>query len=848
MTFASTQLFPRLARVWCALLLLSCANGQAATYALPNNVTSSPFTCTGSGGSYNCAHSISISKDNVISLNSDVTLNVAGSLTIAKNLTIITNGHSLSWVVSGNVQIDKSLNATMNITASGNVNIDKDASYTGNIVASGNITFAKDAEITGSLKGTNISISQGTIITGTVTASGTLTVASGSTIVGTCSGASSNYTCSAASGIDHVRLNHSGSGLSCSSPVTVYACAGSDSAGSCTADSHALSGFVTAFAGTVQLGRVSFSIAAGQGSTTVYMQASSAQATTLGVSSLSAPPTNTNTCWNGSSASCTFTFTAAGFLLSVPNHYAETSQTLSLKAVRKSTNSLECVPNFANTSKDVDFNCSYSNPTTGTLPVKLNGVALNAAASDTSACDATGQTLSLNFDSTGSTTVPFSYADVGGVTVTASQFDAGMTGSTTVIAAPKSFSIAASPSPGTIKAGVDFSTAVSALTSLGNIAPNFGAESVEQKPTFTHTLCKPNGGTVGTISAIPDWNTSVSPPQVTLNWSEVGNIDLTATLTNYLSTGFDASGNSGTGGTLCNNSGAGNIGRFTPDHFDIGIVQPGGYSYSGQGISVITLTAKNTNGTETKNYNQPGGFAKDFTMSATDLTNVSAAGTLSSVAGASTLFTTANSGAGSGASPVFTFTAPLTLPTKIRISAIDTDNVASTNSTAATPTDTAMIRKGRLRLSNAFGSAKSTLQVPVHADYWTGNSWALNTDDSTTVIPAASLAMIPGTATSGKTVQAAVTLANGQGYLVLGPANGWNGSLDLALNLGSTTMDASCLAAHAGNPSTGANLAWLRANNGSCATNNTSDPAGRASFGVYSQETKRTVHIREVTN
>ncbi|MFM2119272.1 MAG: hypothetical protein RL722_740, partial [Pseudomonadota bacterium] len=39
---------------------------------------------------------------------------------------------------------------------------------------------------------------------------------------------------------------------------------------------------------------------------------------------------------------------------------------------------------------------------------------------------------------------------------------------------------------------------------------------------------------------------------------------------------------------------------------------------------------------------------------------------------------------------------------------------------------------------------------------------------------------------------------------------------------------------------------WLRAQNGACATGWASDPSARASFGIYSAETRKTVHVREI--
>ena len=76
------------------------------------------------------------------------------------------------------------------------------------------------------------------------------------------------------------------------------------------------------------------------------------------------------------------------------------------------------------------------------------------------------------------------------------------------------------------------------------------------------------------------------------------------------------------------------------------------------------------------------------------------------------------------------------------------------------------------------------------------------------------------------------------------PSGNATGTVDIALNLGTGTADQSCNASH---PATGAgNLAWLRSRNGSCASTWDRDPSARAAFGVYSAESKKTVHVREI--
>jgi MSHA biogenesis protein MshQ len=150
-----------------------------------------------------------------------------------------------------------------------------------------------------------------------------------------------------------------------------------------------------------------------------------------------------------------------------------------------------------------------------------------------------------------------------------------------------------------------------------------------------------------------------------------------------------------------------------------------------------------------------------------------------------------------------------------------------------------------------FGSEKGALQMPVQTQYWSGNAWVQNSADSCTSIPAAAVVRAAyldnkGAATSGWTSSvSAISLAGGNGSLTLGaPSPAATGSVDIALNLGASTTDQSCLASHPG--SSAAALPWLRSQNGACSALWDRDPSARASFGIYVPETRKTVHVREL--
>jgi len=158
------------------------------------------------------------------------------------------------------------------------------------------------------------------------------------------------------------------------------------------------------------------------------------------------------------------------------------------------------------------------------------------------------------------------------------------------------------------------------------------------------------------------------------------------------------------------------------------------------------------------------------------------------------------------------------------------------------------MRYGRLKLANVSGSEKANLLMPLQAQYWSGSSWVLNGDDTwvsgngCTSVPAS--AAYVSTTLSGVAASGAVALSGGKGNLTLTkPSTGATGSADVAINLGSSGVDQSCLSTHGG---TASSLSWLRSQNGNCAATYDRDPSARATFGIYSGESKKTVHIREL--
>lgn len=656
---------------------------------------------------------------------------------------------------------------------------------------------------------------------------------------------------------DHLEIQHaSGTGLTCTpSTLTIKAC--TDVAVPCvTPYTGGVTGTLSA-TGTPTVnwsGGSGFSIPAGSSTVTKDVQV-----TTPGsvVFSSTSSASSATTC-NFGSPSCTFTAFDTAFLVSAPNHAAESTSTLTVQAVKKADNSLSCVPAFASTSKSVNLKCAYSNPATGTLPVRVGGTALNATANAASACDGTGANVTLSFDATGTATPALQYADVGQMNVSAAytgiagSLDAGlsMIGTGSFIAAPASFSFSGITA-GPIKAGNSFSATVSALNNSGAVTPNFGKESTAEGVTLTSNLVNPVGGTnptpgnniipgseFGAGGMVNDANGVATVNN--LSWGEVGSITLTAglTSTSYLGSGLNPTGTS-----------AMTVGAFIPDHFDTAVIATAttpmpcptgltcpavynGFVYSGQPFTE-QVTAKNLAGGTTTNYYSAYGLSNNVTLTAWDaLGSVitqnppggANAGALANTTLASTAFNDpVNRGVGLTNTQAYTFATSPTSPTDIFLRAVDAVNtsVTSRRATPATSVEGGVkVVSGKVKISNANGSELLPLPLTATVQYWNSASWVTSTTDSITQFNTNLI-------TSGGNIVATILNGLGSGVSVATPgmvtvASGVNpvntftlnkpgivGSADISLNAPSYLLGSSNGAGV--NPS----------------------KAGRATFGVY---------------
>jgi MSHA biogenesis protein MshQ len=678
--------------------------------------------------------------------------------------------------------------------------------------------------------------------------------------------------------LDHFLIAYNPTGSVCEpSKVTITACANQ----ACTATYGG--------GATVKLAPTGQSVAIPtSGSAQADVTWKQAGTFTLGASG--ATTANATTCIRngdaGPGADCKVTVSSSAFTMSTnrAGFYAEEptgpmGPQLIIAAMRFDPKQNTCVPLFYDVERDINFTCAYANPTSGTLPLRLNGTALNSGQNAGTACDNTGATLKVRFNQEGIAAVPVQYADAGAVAVKATDSGTGAPppASVTAVFAPARFTLALASANAPYVAGKEFTATVTALNAASPPAAtrNFGRESVPESAKLASVACQPNT-TYGLLAqTAPPIAAGVQTIKAT--WSETGRIDLRAALANdngYLGTGTQPA--IAATSTVSPPGCSGAVGAFSPAYFtfdtDPGWKRTSGFYggtlaqyYSGEPRITLTVTARNLQNGVTLNYD--GTHARDvlFTGLKPDGTALTDGGAFSRSAGypATDLVGKAQLRAADFKFGVatwtgsYTFTKVPTAQTRLRVRAKealpDEQYPASSSAIPAAVTagtePTLLIRSGRIRLPSRFGPAGAALKIPMTLEYYTDQAWMVNNEDSTTALPA-------GIASTGAvrpdfTVAASFsssTFANGKAELTLTPSAATHTSVPFALNLGMATANTSCYASR-GTPmtaSTGAALAFLRSPDASCSAAGIVDPSALATFGVYAPETKRIIHTREV--
>jgi MSHA biogenesis protein MshQ len=617
-------------------------------------------------------------------------------------------------------------------------------------------------------------------------------------------------------GPDHYEIALPSSSLSClPTTVTVTACTNASSP--CTnafAAANGATATLSTSGATLSSSSITFNASGVATATLSYPSATNGSAVAVTLSGESYVASNSRQCCaNGSSCStansCSTTFNTAGFLIAasaggvaatVPAQVAGTgSGTYYLRAVKTNTTTQACESALSG-SNTVNWAYQCNNPSTcsNTNLMSLNGGAATTIQANPNSGVSSTTPLTMIFDANGNAPFTWNYSDAGQVTLWASKSvnSAAMVGSSNAfVTKPASFSVSAiqqSASPNLlnpaaagplaakfVKAGEAFSATVTAVTSGGVATPNFGRETTPEAVQLSHTLVQPMGGSSGSLSngliaggSFSSGTTSVS----TLAWNQVGIISLSAILADgdYLGAG------------AISGTASANVGRFYPDHFDTTVVQgcaTGGFTYSSQPMAV-TVTAKNATGATMANFDTAS-FAKTVTL--TEANGI--AGSLTAASVASTAF----AGGVASAAPVYTFSTRTTTPSTIKLRA--TDAIDAENSATGLE-GTALVRSGRLRMLNAYGSELLALSVPqwLQTQYWNGSTWTLNSADSCTslAVPTSASGMVfgPGNLVAGSTTASINSVTTGSGTLLAGdagfkltrPGSGKNGYVDITVS------------------------------------------------------------------
>ncbi len=380
-----------------------------------------------------------------------------------------------------------------------------------------------------------------------------------------------------------------------------------------------------------------------------------------------------------------------------------------------------------------------------------------------------------------------------------------------------------------VASGSSFQLKIQGEDTSGNLINLDPDLSVLSKLVLTKTVIKPTGVN---LNHDPDLTTGAvnlvnNIASMNVGWDEVGTISLASTgITNFMGTGLDVAAGLVSGFNL----------KVVPAKFEVTAAAPcTGFAYAGQPIPV-TVSALNASNVVTKNYDGTAALAADRVANAVTVSAVSGLsnGVLSGNSLADTAF---SDGIGTGTiTNTFAAAKKLSAPENVGFNAKDAD----VSSNASTPT--VLVRSGRIKLSNAYGSEGKALEIPVQVQYWDGKAWVPSVDSTCAVtanIPTTAVLKASFKSHKGATLLSTalpvslktLELSNGSGKITLNPpGKGFTGTVDVTLDLSAS----------------GANMGWLQSLDISCGANTLCNPKARASFGVYSPETKKTVNIRNV--
>jgi len=417
------------------------------------------------------------------------------------------------------------------------------------------------------------------------------------------------------------------------------------------------------------------------------------------------------------------------------------------------------------------------------------------------------------------------------------------------------------------KAGQPFTIAARAVNALGATTSRYTGTPIAFASACVGTACS---ATLGSLTL----GTSASAGLISsaATYSEAGSLTLQLQDTSWAN--VDAGdGSDATEMTIA--SSAVTIGRFVPDHFDLallatpvlrtfgsGACAARSFTYLGQPFGWATapqaaVRARNAAGATTANYagtlwklaaaSLAQSYAATPVAPAVDATGLAAPSLASNNDGTGVAAASASDSLAlvRPAAPLAPFNADIALTWSVQDA---TEAAVTGNGTIATTTPLVFatiafdagrqMRFGVLRLGGGYGSEMLDLPLPIEALYWDGARFATNTVDQCTTLAAANAALANWqrnlAACETAIATAPAQLASGRSFVKLvRPGSGNNGSVDVALQLGTTAAGQTCSAVGAGtSAATAASLRWLQGRwNGAAAYDQ--NPSARASFGQY---------------
>jgi hypothetical protein len=619
-----------------------------------------------------------------------------------------------------------------------------------------------------------------------------------------------------------------------------------------------------------------FTIDSGFSETTIQVNVTTEGTVTFDATATDA--TDNTTCSLGGANSCDFLANSVGFIFSnsdkvtdILTQTAGNDSLIYLRAVKTDSDTAACVAALdGNSAINLGYTCN--NPTT----CNNNYLDITTADETKTTVESAGSSVELSFDDSGYAPLTFNYRDVGNISLNASKAPSEdllteMRGdSNDFVVKPDHFQItldrlsaedpplsATGPDSEIFtSAGTDFGVTVTAMNADDEITPNYGNENDPETIALTHTLVKPTieaGGVPGDLNtSLPTVGNGIF--SVTANWTEVGIINLIATVdgtdgANYLG----ASANDATT-TLSN------VGRFTPASFSITSPQNGAfknahtssatYTYIGQPFTYIattppafTLNALNAADAITQNYS--GAWSKLTassiivtapTSDKNKLDSTEQAGAFMPLVYTKDLASLAiPSGNGTFdfefTNDEFVYTrkensqiTPFTPAIDLVIVSITDSDLVTTGviNTTLTPDASNMdMVFGRLRMNNIHGSDLTALLMPMQIEIFNdAKTFEIHTADTTTQMADDDLTFIYELSSVYDSKPEVVNPTALSGILnvnLSSPGPGIDGYIEVTPDLSTT----------------GADLEWLRFDWSSGTSTFNENPTARATFGIY---------------